>query len=298
MWSFAPGKTLFALLVLAQAKMLVLTSCAADKMLFLASLSLKEMFLEKSLQREDVQIDYNTRSRARCLSEPGFHLFISSLWLPFHLLHYGDDVNAQPFTSWNTILLPNLGLFHHFVSLGCSLTGSGWLFPSVHHASFLPMPLLLFPHTWKIAYSMFLTPPVEVWHLWAWGIPEFSKVLSVKSHMESSSVHQFLASITGWSEKPESPAVHTLTERGRRKDRNGRLIILTHGHISSHLKIVPYSIFVCSSAVLCKYLCQQYSTLTWSVVIATMEEPGLYANVWVHTFNSFSPECKKWGRMQ
>lgn len=99
MWSFAPGKTLFALLVLAQAKMLVLTSCAADKMLFLASLSLKEMFLEKSLQREDVQIDYNTHSRARCLSEPGFHLFISSLWLPFHLLHYGDDVNAQPFTS-------------------------------------------------------------------------------------------------------------------------------------------------------------------------------------------------------
>lgn len=30
--------------LLAQAKMLVLTSCAADKMLFLASLSLKEMF--------------------------------------------------------------------------------------------------------------------------------------------------------------------------------------------------------------------------------------------------------------
>lgn len=127
MGSFAPGKTLFARWVLALAKMLILTSCAADKMLFLASPSLKEMFLESSLQREDVQIDYNTCSRARYLCEPDFHLFISSPWFPFRLLLYGDDVDAQHFGSWNTILLPNVGLLHHFVSLGCSQTQTGWL---------------------------------------------------------------------------------------------------------------------------------------------------------------------------
>ena len=85
--------------MLALAKMLVLTSCAADKMLFLASPSLKEMFLKSSLQREDVQIDYNTCSRARYLCEPVFHLLISSPWLPFRLLLYSDDVDAQYFGS-------------------------------------------------------------------------------------------------------------------------------------------------------------------------------------------------------
>lgn len=84
--------------MLALAKMLVLTSCAADKMLFLANPSLKEMFSEKSLQR-DVQIDYNTCSRARYLCEPDFHLLISSPWLPFCLLLYCDDVDAQYFGS-------------------------------------------------------------------------------------------------------------------------------------------------------------------------------------------------------
>lgn len=81
--------------------MLVLTSCAADKMLFLASPFLKEMFLESSLQREDVQIDYNTCSRARYLCEPDFFFFfiISSPWLPFRLLLYGDDVDALHFGS-------------------------------------------------------------------------------------------------------------------------------------------------------------------------------------------------------
>lgn len=97
-------------------------------MLFLASPSLKEMFLENSLQREDVQIDFNTCSRARYLCEPDFHLFISSPRLPFRLLLYSDDGDAQHFGSWNTILLPNVDLLHHFVSLGCSLTQTGWLF--------------------------------------------------------------------------------------------------------------------------------------------------------------------------
>lgn len=127
MGSLAPGKTLFAHWVLALAKMLVLTSCAAHKMLFLARPPLKEIFLESSLQREDVQIDYDTCSRAR-LCEPGFHLFISSPWLPFCLSLYGDDVDAQHFGLWNTILLSKVGLLHHFVCLGCSLTQTGWLF--------------------------------------------------------------------------------------------------------------------------------------------------------------------------
>lgn len=148
MGSLAPGKTLFAHWVLALAKMLVLTSCAADKMLFLASPSLKEMFLESSFQREDVQIDYNTCSRARYLCEPGFlafFFFFFSPWLPFHLLLYGDDIDSLHFGSWNTVLLPNLGVLHHFVSLSCSLTQTGWLFSKcvlciLSHWGSLPTP--------------------------------------------------------------------------------------------------------------------------------------------------------------
>lgn len=139
MGSFAPGKTLFAHWVLALAKMLVLTSCAAAKMLFLASSPLKKDVFENSLQR-DVQIAYNTCSRARYLCEPAFHLFISSPWPPFCLLLYGDDVDAQHFGSWNTILLPNVGLLHHFFP-----PASHWLradsSPSVCYASFPTGPL-------------------------------------------------------------------------------------------------------------------------------------------------------------
>lgn len=46
-----------------------------------------------------------------------------------------DDVDAQHFGSWNAVLLPNVGLLHHFVSLSwLKLVDSS---PSVDYTSFL-----------------------------------------------------------------------------------------------------------------------------------------------------------------
>lgn len=167
---FAPAKTLFARRVLALAKVLVLTSCAPDKMLFLATLSLKEMFLESSLQREDVQIDYNTCSRARYLCELDFYLFISSPWLPFRLL-------PLQWWCWCTALW-----ILKYCSASKCRPPSSFCFPQLLTDSNLltllqvciihPFSPGFSPESWKVAYALLLTPLVRVWHHWAWDVPE------------------------------------------------------------------------------------------------------------------------------
>lgn len=296
MGSLAPGKTLFAHWVLALAKMLVLTSCAADKMLFLASPSLKEMFLESSFQREDVQIDYNTCSRARYLCEPGFLAFfffflsMASLppfalwwWYWFTALWILKHCSASKFRRPSSFCFPQL------------LTDSDWL-TLLQVCVMHPFPLGLSPHTWKIAYPLFLTPPVKVWHPWAWEVLECSEGPSGQSHMEGSSLHLFLV-VRDWSQEPASLAKYTLTKRGRREEGNDRLSHLIHFHMSSHHKVMLYNTFTCSSVEFWASTRVRSFPYVLSVGITTMKELGSHTNVGLQTLNSLSLECRNWHGM-
>lgn len=153
-----------------------------------------------------------------------------------------------------------------------------------------PFPPGLSPHTWKIAYTLFLTPPVRVWHQRAWDVPELNERPSSKSHMESHVERSSLSTFQDWI----SCKVHA-HKKGQERVRKWQAesLIMSLYLITSQSHAEQY-IHLFLSGVLGKHQCEE-SPICYLLVSSL--ELGPCMNVRLQPLNNLLLEYKSWDGM-
>lgn len=184
-------------------------------------------------------------------------------------------------------------LLHHFVSLGLSLTQTGWLFSKctlciLSHQGSAPLS----PHLEDClrlvsnSSSQSLTPlglrcPWMEWRT-QWQKP-YGKV--------------FIASFSG-SKRLITKDWISCKVHSHKEGQDNRLSHLIHLHTSSHLKVMLYNTFMCFPMEFWANIHGRSLPYMLSVGITTMKELGPCVNVGPEPLNNLWLEYKSWDGMQ